>query len=123
MVRSAVGSASRRSSGIGWPLSTERPYVPAARRELVLVEIGSLIPGIVRIRRISGVLVGSLRKRTLDPLALRGQELTCPLRIHRPSLLQVVLDDGLVTRLSCVRVESVLFQGAPLAQEIPAFVE
>ena len=91
--------------------------------ELVLVEVGSLIPGIVRVRRISGVLVGALRKRTLDPLALRDQQLTCPLRIHRTSLLQVVLDDGLVTRLSCVRVEPLLFQGAPLAQEIPAFVE
>src|SRR5262249_56894481 len=33
-VRSAVGAASRRSSGIGLPLSTEIPYVPAA-------EIGS----------------------------------------------------------------------------------
>ena len=69
------------------------------------------------------VLVGALRKRTLDPLALRDQQLTCPLRIHRTSLLQVVLDDGLVTRLSCVRVEPLLFQGAPLAQEIPASVE
>ena len=91
--------------------------------ELVLVEVGSLIPGIVRVRRVSGVLVAALRKRTLDPLALRGQQLTCPLRIHRTSLLQVVLDDGLVARLSCVRVEPLLFQGAPLAQEIPAFVE
>src|SRR5580765_4329528 len=91
--------------------------------ELVLIEIGSLIPGIVRIRRISGVLVGTLRKRTLDPLAFRDQQLTCPLRIHLTTLLQVVLDDGFVTRLSCVRVEPVLFQGAPLAQEIPAFVE
>ena len=91
--------------------------------ELVLVEVGSLIPGIVRVRRISGVLVGTLRKRTLDPLPLRVQQLTCPLRLHRTSLLQVVLDDGLVTRLSCVRVEPLLFQGAPLAQEIPAFVE
>src|SRR5581483_4047152 len=31
-VRSAVGSASSRSSGIRLPLSIERPYVPAARR-------------------------------------------------------------------------------------------
>jgi hypothetical protein len=91
--------------------------------ELVLVEVGSLIPGIVRVRRVSGVLVAALRKRTLDPLALRGQQLTCPLRIHRTSLLQVVLDDGLVARLSCVGVEPLLFPGAPLAQEIPAFVE
>ena len=91
--------------------------------ELVLVEIGSLIPGIVRVRRVSGVLVGALREQTLDPRALGGQQLTCPLRIHRTSLLQVVLDDGLVTHLSCVRVEPLLFQGAPLAQEIPALVE
>jgi hypothetical protein len=91
--------------------------------ELVLVEVGSLIPGIVRVRRISGVLVGALRKRILDPLALRDQQFTCPLGIHRTSLLQVVLDDCLVTRLSCVRVEPLLFQCAPLAQEIPAFVE
>ena len=91
--------------------------------ELVLVEIGSLIPGIVRVGRISGVLVCALRKRTLDPLALRGQQLTRPLRIHRRTLLQVVLDDGLVTLLSCVRVEPLFFQRAPLAQQIPAFVE
>ena len=91
--------------------------------ELVLVEICPLIPGIVRVRRVSGVLVGALRERTLDPLALGGQQLTCPLRIHRPSLLQVVLDDGVVTRLSCVRVEPLLFQGAPLAKEVPASVE
>jgi hypothetical protein len=91
--------------------------------ELVLVEVGSLISGIVRVRRVSGILVGALRKRTLDPLALGSQQLTCMLRIHRTSLLQVVLDDGLVTRLSCVRVEPLLFQGSPLAQEIPASVE
>jgi hypothetical protein len=91
--------------------------------ELVLVEVGSLISGIVRVRRISGILVGALRKRTLDPLALGSQQLTCPLRIHRTSLLQVVFDDGLVTRLSCVRVEPLLFQGASLAQEIPASVQ
>ena len=91
--------------------------------ELVLVEVGSLISGIVRVRRVSGILVGALRKRTLDPLALGSQQLTCTLRIHRTSLLQVVLDDGLVTRLSCVRVEPLLFQGSPLAQEIPASVE
>jgi hypothetical protein len=41
--------------------------------ELVLVEVGSLISGIVRARRVSGILVGALRKRTLDPFALGSQ--------------------------------------------------
>ena len=76
-VSSAAGTASRRSSGIGCPLSIERPYVPAASRssarstaaswsrrsssqafvELVLVEVGGEIRRVVLVGGLAVVLV------------------------------------------------------------------
>ena len=98
-VRSAVGTASSRSSGIGSPLSTERPYVPRlepglrplervelvgeilgeARVELVLVEVLRPILGGVsrRVRRLPQAGEG-----TLDSLSLASEQEACTFRVH-----------------------------------------
>ena len=98
-VRSAVGTASSRSSGIGSPLSIERPYVPAsslasarssaaswsarscgeARVELVLVEVLRPVLGGVsrRVRRLPQAGEG-----TLDSLPLASEQEACTFRVH-----------------------------------------
>src|SRR4029453_19131810 len=56
--------------------------VRQARIELVLVEVGRLIRGVLFVRQLTRVLMAEPGQRTLDARALGGQELPCPLRIH-----------------------------------------
>ena len=51
--------------------------------ELVLIEVGRQVGWVLLVRRLTGVLVPESRKRTLDPVALAGQEFASPLRIHQ----------------------------------------
>ena len=101
-VRSAVGISSRRSSGIAKPLSTEMPYVPAARRasarstaasssrwsfckpsvELVLVQVGREIHRVLIVRFLARVLMTEPRESSFDSPALGGQQLAGSLGVH-----------------------------------------
>jgi hypothetical protein len=64
------------------------------RIELVLIEIGAQIPGVLLVRLLTRVLVPAPGECSLDSLALGGQQLARPLGIH-----EATLPDG--GRLGC----------------------
>src|SRR5205807_1381150 len=54
--------------------------------ELVLVEIGSQVPGIDFVRLFAGVSVGESGQRPLDSRTLLRQQLASPLGVHHATL-------------------------------------
>src|SRR5439155_9195964 len=84
--RTAIGPG--RKAGLG-PLDGSEllaQIVCQTLVELVLVEVRGEVGRIFLVRRLAGVLVPEVRERPLDPLALSGQQLASPLRIHDATL-------------------------------------
>ena len=60
--------------------------VRPSRVKLVLVEVGGLTRRVLFVLQLTRVLMAEPGQRTLDPCALGGEELPCPLRIHGATL-------------------------------------
>src|SRR5205823_10648734 len=84
--REAVRSVDQALLGSldGGELSTE--IVLETLVELVLVEIGCEIRRVVLVGRLAVILVAEPPERVVDPLALGGQELACPICVHGASV-------------------------------------
>ena len=78
----AARRASARSTAASWALE----ILAEALVELVLVEVGSEVPGILVVAGLSIILVRCVAERTLDPGPLGLEQLACALGIHAASL-------------------------------------